>query len=1020
MSRKGRAHDADREIGLGATSPRQTSAGRPPRTPTHSAQRDRRYSAETLALVDTAHARRPHATIRAASRPPSAGIAPRDRYANGSGRTSSPRRDSPPSLRRTASPKGVHSRAPETAESALIEVSTWRDDYIDAEDEMTVRQLDSFVTDMPVTPDRPLALAASDLGTPPSTQDLAETLAETKLAETTGRPAAPATPPGPPSIGVTSPQFQVYPTATDIHPPATLSSATVVHSIDVARPASIKPVSHPPVPAALPDMGVTLGNARQSPAPTTLENESEARNDLLASIPSPQSLNGRREETLQGVAATEYSHSPGAAIDNVAESGRPRSRRSSITTPGRLPRRSISPAPETRKLARKLSQTLVAQLGRLPLQDDEDEASAESPPPRKKGSKAKGKTSSKSKKSPSPTAKTPTQRGGRSGKTPTPTHQGMKTSRPSTAKSDGKSGKRAARASESHSMGVDSDDGSFVETDDDVELGSEAENPDFHEVFGDLQHVPAQVRDTLVMSEQETFEALRASMLEASNIDMRASYTVTKGDGSNSVDDTEQRLTLPKVDSNYTAFFVDASSPSNAAPPPSVPLQRTPTEAECHEPEVSVHPTTALTPTSVSGHADVSSAHEESGMAEDTAELVELPSSVAHDASPTPTSPHRTAHVAWEFPASRGLRQALGVSWAAVEEKEREQQALFNATRAHIFEVARTEPATEGRRPHGGHHVDSPTNLGAHGGGEVVKQMPTRTETTLHAADVKRPNSHSERRVNEVLSESSSASKAPIQPTLTSTRSASTVPRAATVVAATAVHETKTSAAFDVQLGDEPTPESRARQHMLAERQRKRLTDVEQRALTKARPPNSVSEGVHGRGRGTTSAAVPATDAAVVVNDRAVTRPAHMTTELVSPPSPPKNASSKDRKQRSNRQLVRNAITYTCLAGQVNARALETVTNKLDKSTATHFLIMLHDQNDLKFRAVYEYDFDTLEARKLSGRGPARVAAESMVHTFRYNSGTRRFSPTRSVEVTNLVDAFCIPPSRTKKNPAII
>ena len=58
--------------------------------------------------------------------------------------------------------------------------------------------------------------------------------------------------------------------------------------------------------------------------------------------------------------------------------------------------------------------------------------------------------------------------------------------------------------------------------------------------------------------------------------------------------------------------------------------------------------------------------------------------------------------------------------------------------------------------------------------------------------------------------------------------------------------------------------------------------------------------------------------------------------------------------KRTNRQLVKNAITYTCLAGQVNAKALDTVLSKLAASPAMHFLLLLHDPNDLKFRALYE------------------------------------------------------------------
>lgn len=153
--------------------------------------------------------------------------------------------------------------------------------------------------------------------------------------------------------------------------------------------------------------------------------------------------------------------------------------------------------------------------------------------------------------------------------------------------------------------------------------------------------------------------------------------------------------------------------------------------------------------------------------------------------------------------------------------------------------------------------------------------------------------------------------------------------------------------------------------------------------------------------------------------------------------------------RRSNRSLVRNAITHTCLAGPVNEKvpsltltlldvgptcirafrvyhvafttthlvsaatgvlvvhavcmsqrdlglvgttvgysgvltcmpgiqAKNAVLAALDESLSTHFVMLLHDKNDLKFRALYAYNLDTGEGFKLCGRGPSRFREDKV------------------------------------------
>lgn len=124
--------------------------------------------------------------------------------------------------------------------------------------------------------------------------------------------------------------------------------------------------------------------------------------------------------------------------------------------------------------------------------------------------------------------------------------------------------------------------------------------------------------------------------------------------------------------------------------------------------------------------------------------------------------------------------------------------------------------------------------------------------------------------------------------------------------------------------------------------------------------------------------------------------------------------------KRSNRKLITNAIKYTCLAGPVNEDNKNIVLKELSACLATHYLILLHDPNDVKYRALYSYNFDASEARKLCGRGPSKIKSSSIIRTFRYDSGSRRFSANRTNTITNLIDAICIATRPKKAPPSVI
>merc|ERR1712166_691167 len=113
-------------------------------------------------------------------------------------------------------------------------------------------------------------------------------------------------------------------------------------------------------------------------------------------------------------------------------------------------------------------------------------------------------------------------------------------------------------------------------------------------------------------------------------------------------------------------------------------------------------------------------------------------------------------------------------------------------------------------------------------------------------------------------------------------------------------------------------------------------------------------------------------------------------------------------KHKSNKQLMRNALTHTCLAGYVDKDVLELALSELDASTGAHYIILLHDPNDIKYRAVYSFDIEEGKGFKVAGRGPSTLKASRITTYFRYNSGKRTFTAMGTSQVSQMVDAVCV------------
>jgi hypothetical protein len=119
-------------------------------------------------------------------------------------------------------------------------------------------------------------------------------------------------------------------------------------------------------------------------------------------------------------------------------------------------------------------------------------------------------------------------------------------------------------------------------------------------------------------------------------------------------------------------------------------------------------------------------------------------------------------------------------------------------------------------------------------------------------------------------------------------------------------------------------------------------------------------------------------------------------------PSQPKLAT------RSNRQLIQNAVSHFCLAGDVNRQLKEQVLQVLEQSEAVHFVILFRDVSGKKFRALYSCESDIGQLLKLYGRGPRHATSQMISELFKYNSGSKSFQLIQSKTLSLSVDAFTI------------
>ncbi|KAA0721660.1 Calmodulin-regulated spectrin-associated protein 3 [Triplophysa tibetana] len=111
---------------------------------------------------------------------------------------------------------------------------------------------------------------------------------------------------------------------------------------------------------------------------------------------------------------------------------------------------------------------------------------------------------------------------------------------------------------------------------------------------------------------------------------------------------------------------------------------------------------------------------------------------------------------------------------------------------------------------------------------------------------------------------------------------------------------------------------------------------------------------------------------------------------------------------KSNKFIIHNALAHCCLAGKVNEFQKNKIVEEMEKSSASHFMILLRDSN-CQFRAVYSPDGKSDELHRVCGVGPRVIPSSAVGAIYKYSSDRKQFSVLPSRTLSMSVDAFTIP-----------
>ncbi|XP_043109669.1 calmodulin-regulated spectrin-associated protein 3 isoform X2 [Puntigrus tetrazona] len=111
---------------------------------------------------------------------------------------------------------------------------------------------------------------------------------------------------------------------------------------------------------------------------------------------------------------------------------------------------------------------------------------------------------------------------------------------------------------------------------------------------------------------------------------------------------------------------------------------------------------------------------------------------------------------------------------------------------------------------------------------------------------------------------------------------------------------------------------------------------------------------------------------------------------------------------KSNKFIIHNALSRCCLAGKVNESQKNKIIEEMEKSSASHFLILLRDSN-CQFRAIYTLDGQSEELHRICGVGPRVISSSAVEAIYKYSSDRKQFNTLPSRTLSMSVDAFTIP-----------
>eukprot|EP00041_Stephanoeca_diplocostata_P030788 m.940320 g.940320 ORF g.940320 m.940320 type:complete len:956 (+) comp23827_c0_seq6:2237-5104(+) len=840
-------------------------------------------------------------------------------------------------------------------------------------------------------------------------------------------PESPRKETSPPSI-VRSSEHLSAPKSPRGDKPRTREGSVASFAAQVQEPREGKMTALPTIATS----SLTISSAMDAGAPLNIGEEDVDRDpDALKHAPM---RHARVQPEAPPSPPTKHLHLPG---DDATRSHSPpqphaQRRRGSETVFSR------SPGHETQLLGRRLSQKLVQQLRELPLQmDDDDDGLANS------DAGVAGTPDVYT--SPLPAAAMPTGTIAPRGNTASP--------RGNTA-SEGEhplSGRPVSQSSQQDAHGA-------------VETGARplraSASPDPNDTMSQedtptegtnsQEVLPGQLQDALLLSDVETFEQLRATFLRAENV--RSSYIITTSMESSTSSTVPQPQTAPPASYEHP----DATHQPKVDPAPSE-TRGSATGATQPRDHVST-PSPVHTSPSPSQSPPQDTCHARTDAAESTGgETIPLRDSFSF-----------VKHPNWE-----PVRQALHDRLEFVRTLQKEKEKQWASARASMLQAARTVLNGDAAIGEADSAPTPPRNASPthqhrqDAGASTSRDRNTNGATSVLPGGERSVAQPAHQNTEEVHRGAEGAEGSPLKDAVNNHRRS-----AAEVTETTGIGDANTNAGvgaplphsdaaalnngacFEIPLTEDGTDDAAARarqKRLLQARQRQRQATLQhtraQRRVESAQVPPRVANGEVGVASVPTAqpqmpasyedsmpagSTGPGTDPPFIDPDTPIdtsTRkhsddlevPGRSVAPVIAVKKQQHRAGITDKDgRRSNRSLVRNAITHTCLAGPVNEKAKTGVLAALDESLSAHFVMLLHDKNDLKFRALYAYNLDTGEGFKLCGRGPSRFREDKVIHTFRYDSGSRKFVITRTSNViTSMIDAFCMA-TRTKKKPAVI